>query len=375
MQLEATAEALRRDFGVIAEVSSELEPVLDGFDLVHLFGLVRPQEVWVQARNATRQGKPVVLSTVYCDVWEYEQRGRRGPLGLLARHTNRDAVEALKAAGRGVMSREWTQGSAALFSRGFTEMQRAVVKMTAVFLPNSHSEWNRIVTTLGVQIPADRVVVVPNAVTPPPPAFRRTGEQRRATEFYERFRGCVLCVARVEGRKNQLNLIAATRQSDVQVVVAGQAAANQGRYVAAVRALAHGSANVHLLGSVTEAEKWALYRAAAVHALPSWIETTGLSSLEAASMDCALVVSPNGDTEEYFGQNATYCDPASRDSIAAAIRQARTAGPSAELKKRIADHLTWTQAAQMSLQGYHRALAGSAAPRPAQASNPIKASA
>jgi glycosyltransferase involved in cell wall biosynthesis len=83
-----------------------------------------------------------------------------------------------------------------------------------------------------------------------------------------------------------------------------------------------------------------------------------LSSLEAASMDCALVVSRNGDTEEYFGKHAAYCEPASPDSIGAAIQRARAAGPSAELRSRIADELTWTRAAELTLQGYHRALTG-----------------
>ncbi len=107
VQLEATASGLRAE-GVDALVSAEATPNLSGFDAVHLFGLVRPQETWVQARNAHRQGKPIFLSTVYCDVWEFERVARSGPVGWVARHSTRDAIEALKAMGRGINNREWS---------------------------------------------------------------------------------------------------------------------------------------------------------------------------------------------------------------------------------------------------------------------------
>ena len=123
MQLDATADALRAMRGVDVGISAELTPDLKGFDAVHLFGLVRPQETWIQARNARRQGKPIVLSTVYCDVWEFERVARSGPVGLIARHSNRDVIEASKAAGRGFNSREWGRGSTALFIHGFSRMQ------------------------------------------------------------------------------------------------------------------------------------------------------------------------------------------------------------------------------------------------------------
>ena len=76
VQLKATAHVLRTMMGVDAQTSGEMDPDLSGFDAVHLFGLIRPQEAWVQARNAHRQGRPVFLSTVYCDVWEFERVAR-----------------------------------------------------------------------------------------------------------------------------------------------------------------------------------------------------------------------------------------------------------------------------------------------------------
>ena len=62
------------NYRVEVDISDELEPALDSYDAVHLFNIVRPQEVWPQAKNAARQGKHIFLSTVYCDVWEFERR-------------------------------------------------------------------------------------------------------------------------------------------------------------------------------------------------------------------------------------------------------------------------------------------------------------
>jgi glycosyltransferase involved in cell wall biosynthesis len=350
VQIVATTDALRAVEGVDARVSSELAPDLDGFDAVHLFGLVRPQDTWMQARNASRQRKPIVLSTVYCDVWEFERMGRSGPVGWIARHSNRNVIEALKAAGRGLNSREWSGGSTALFARGFSRMQRELISMSSALLPNSQSEWLRIADDLGFDRHDDRVSVVPNgfdadilgvATGDGPPPDHLAG-----------FRDCVLCVARIEGRKNQLNLIEAVRGTNLTLVLAGPPTANQRSYLERVRKAAASLHNVHILGEVSTEDKAWLYALASVHALPSWMETTGLSSLEAAVVGCAIVVSPNGDTREYFGEDVEYCEPGDPSSIRDALLRAHKRGPSAALDRRIRTEYTWRRAAEVTYDAY-----------------------
>jgi glycosyltransferase involved in cell wall biosynthesis len=353
VQLEATAHALRTTMGVDARITSETQPDLTGFDAVHLFGMVRPQETWLQARNARRQGKPVFLSTVYCDVWEFERRVRAGPIGWIARHSNRDVIEALKAAGRGLNNREWSRGSLALFLRGFSRMQREVVALSSLLLPNSHSEWLRVADYLALDPDDRRVAVVPNGFDTDSGML---GLEDSPPAHLAKFEGCVLCVARLEGRKNQPNLIEAVRDTDVTLVLAGPPSANQARYVKRLKEAAAQLENVQVLGSVTPSEKAWLYSLASVHALPSWMETTGLSSLEAAVAGCAVVVSPNGDTRDYFGDDAEYCDPASASSIREAIFRARERGPSAALEHRIRTEYTWERTARATYRAYTHVL-------------------
>src|SRR6476659_304125 len=69
--------------------------------------------------------------------------------------------------------------------------------------------------------------------------------------------------------------------------------------------------NIHFVRQVSQAELVEYYSKAKVHVLPSWFETAGLSSLEAAAMGCNVVITRKGDAHEYFGDEAEYCDPAS----------------------------------------------------------------
>jgi glycosyltransferase involved in cell wall biosynthesis len=355
VQLEETARLLREKFDADVLVSSELEPDLVGIDAVHLFGIVRPQEVWIQARNARQQGKPVLLSTVYCDVREFERTARTGPVGWVARQTNPDVFEALKAGGRALNSREWTKGSAALFTRGFTRMQREITEMTTMFLPNSWSEWHRLKDDLKLSIGDERVVKVPNGVDLSDTNLDRVDQPE--LKRFAHFRDCVLCVARVEGRKNQLGLIEALQDTDFTLVLAGKPTPNQTRYVAKVRDAAARAGNIHYLGEVSSDTKRALYALARVHVLPSWMETTGISSLEAAVMDCSLVVTPNGDTREYFHDWVDYCSPGDPRSIRDAVARAYISPPSRELADLIRTDCTWAKAAEATYGAYCDTLA------------------
>jgi hypothetical protein len=110
VQLMKTAESLRK-LGITIDISTELEPSLEGYDLVHLFNLMRPQEVYVQAANAKNQGKRVALSTIYGLYTEYERKARPGLAGFISRNVSPWQVERLKVAARAITNREIGRGS------------------------------------------------------------------------------------------------------------------------------------------------------------------------------------------------------------------------------------------------------------------------
>src|SRR5439155_18907308 len=130
-------------------------------------------------------------------------------------------------------------------------------------------------------------------------------------------------VARIEGLKNQLNVIKALGGTKYQLTIIGKAAINQMSYFNECRELASKYSNIHFVTEHIEHEKLAsIYKAAKVHVLASWFETTGLVSLEAAMMDCNIVITRKGDTEEYFNDLAYYCEPDNIESIRDAIIKA-----------------------------------------------------
>lgn len=347
IQILKTAEALR-SMGCAVEISTELEPNLATFDIVHLFNLTRPQEVYLQAKNARHQGRRICLSPIYVSYREYEQQARAGLFGLLARHLEPERVEYLKVLGRAVCNRELNKGTFKLLLHGYRSLQNRIIGMADVLLPNSESEIRRTVGDLhGVRL--KRYVVVPNAVDQR--IFNSHGVYR--SNAADRYRDCVLCVARIDGVKNQLNLVRAMNGLPWQLLLIGKPANHRSFF----RQIQHEAGpNVKVLGEMDHAELPGYYSAARVHVLASWMETTGLSSLEAGAMGCNLVITDKGDTREYFGDYAYYCDPDSVESIRQAIVTAYESPVNPRLKSEIREKFTWEKAAGKTLEGYELAL-------------------
>jgi glycosyltransferase involved in cell wall biosynthesis len=344
--MRKTAEALTRA-GCHATISTELEPDLCGFDLVHLFNLTRPQELYLQARNARRQGRPLVLSPIYVSYRDYERCARGGLAGWLARRLGPGQVEYLKILARALRNGELNRGTAHLLLKGYGTLQQRIVDLAGVLLPNSESELARARTDLAC-LGRKPYVVVPNAVDHelfcPPAGAAPVGEARNG----------VLSVARIDGLKGQLTLVRAMKDLPWPLVLIGKPAPNHLAYFEQVKREAGPS--VRIIGELDHAELPRYYRAARVHVLASWMETTGLSSLEAGAMGCNLVITDRGDTREYFGDQAYYCEPGSVASLREAIVKAYQAPADPHLSECILEHYTWDRAAQMTLAGYRLAL-------------------
>jgi glycosyltransferase involved in cell wall biosynthesis len=222
--------------------------------------------------------------------------------------------------------------------RGHNPSIRKILKNARLLLPNSLNEYKRLVAAHGIE---KDYVVIPNAVDEiflsPAPA----PEQRDPA--------LVICVGRIEGLKNQLNLIKALNTTSYQLLLIGNAATNQPGYYQQCRDLA--GPNIRFLPFLPQTELVSWYAKASVHVLPSWFETTGLSSLEAAAMGCKIVITDKGDTREYFGDNAAYCNPASPSSILEAIKAAASKDISV-LQRKIKEVYTWKEAARKTAEAY-----------------------
>ena len=93
------------------------------------------------------------------------------------------------------------------------------------------------------------------------------------------------------------------------------------------------------------------YAACEVFCLPSTLETPGLAALEAAACGAKMVVTEEGATKEYFGDNVLYCSPTSVEDICNKLLDAQT-----KLKVTINKHFLWREAMNSLLTYYHKNL-------------------
>lgn len=128
----------------------------------------------------------------------------------------------------------------------------------------------------------------------------------------ERF---ILHVGALEPRKNHLGLLDAYHQLRPQarfnglgLVLAGPGGWNNGAILKAIRNSPYRS-DIRLLGYVSESDRAALYRQAAVFAFPSFYEGFGLPPLEAMDAGVPVVASHAGAIGEVVGDAGILTDP------------------------------------------------------------------
>lgn len=347
IQILKTKEFLEK-LGVIVHISLEFEPDLSSYDIVHLFNLMDPQDIYLQCMNAKKQNKKVVLSTIYGLYTEYERKARGGFAQKVANILSPYQIGYLKILLRHYHEKRFHSGAKNMLFKGYYRLMKEITKNTDVFLPNSVSEMNRVAKEF--KLKNYQFNAVPNAIDKNVFNYLKNTEDNK----FKKYKDCIVCAARIEGRKSTLNLVRAVKQTNHTLVLVGNTSKNQTEYVNQVKAEL--SDKVIFLGAISHEELKELLEVAKVHALISWMETPGLSSLEAAVMGCNIVITKKGDTEEYFEDYAFYCEPDDIESIKNAIEKAYNSKVNPRLKEKILHNYTWEQAAEITLDGYKKAL-------------------
>jgi glycosyltransferase involved in cell wall biosynthesis len=356
IQMRRTADRLRA-LGVEVSESFEAEPDASGFDLAHVFNLRTIDVTAGQVDLLKANGLPVVMTPIYLNpsfaFWGTRTISEifsstnltRELKGLLAQLASRELRVKLAAGG------ELSAASELRPQADYDGQQRAILEKVDRLLPNSLLEMSSLMTTLRVSdLP---FTVVPYAVDP------GTFLDPDPSSFVERYgvSDFVLQVGRIEPSKNQLLLAWALRETDLRLVLIGGNL--QPRYLEWCRE--HGPDGLVVIPHMPQDELGSAYAAARVHALPSWIETCGMATMEAVLADCGVVVSTAGYEIEYYAEHPRYCDPADTESIAAAVIAAYEAH-SAELERRgalrerVLREYTWERAAELTLAAYREVL-------------------
>ena len=342
VQVTKTAEALQRS-GVTVDIRLCNEKKIDysGYDLIHFFNIRHPADMLL---HIERSDLPYVISTIYVNYARPSNRQRSGIKDGILNLFGSDAQEYIKTVGKSIFNGEKIVSGNYVW-KGHRRSVRWILSNASMLLPNSESEYNRLLNAYQIE---KKYSVIPNGADTA--LFNYSSEELRTKDSI-----MVLCVARIELIKNQLNLIKALNGTDFHLYCIGDPAPNHMAYYNECKKIA--LPNIHFLGAMKQEELVKYYRKAKVHVLPSWFETTGLSSLEALYCGCNIVVTNYGDTADYYDPSACfYCDPGSTNSIREAVIKAAAGETKTAYVKEVSARYNWEQAAEKTLMAYQEAM-------------------
>jgi glycosyltransferase involved in cell wall biosynthesis len=307
VQVLATAQALR-NLGVQVYLSLDPFIILDDYDLVHIFNVTRVSDCSMYFENARKQKKPIALSPIYWSMDNFLKDLKENNLRIS----------------------QW---------ESYQPWRKQLLQDADLLLPNGQMEMDVIQKDFQVTTPYR---VIPNGF---PEEYLGIDESL----FREQCPGLpaefVLSIGRIATRKNQAWLAEACSELGLTLVLAGPI--NEREYYEKVRTYS----NVIYLGTLQGRLLASAYAAAKVHAMPSWFETPGLSSLEAGACGSIVLTTDQGCTPEYFLDMASYVNPLDKQSLIPALRRAFEISPE-PLTQHIRAHYPWSKIGEMTLAAY-----------------------
>lgn len=321
VQLLKTKQFIERE-GVPIKLFDPWVDRLKDFDILHVFGSVK--DCLPMIKTAKDVGIKVVLSTICWYSWKaawgtYDSLFHR--FGDVLRHTVKNVFPA------------------------FPSRRKHMMDMSDRLLPNSQSEANQLCQFFHAA--KEKIRIIPNGVD-------EHFMNANPSQFIDKYalRDFILCVGRIEPRKNQLNMIRALKGINIPLVFIGRHVSNYKDYYAACRreadekvffldAFDHGS---DLLASA--------YAASNTFLLASWLETPGLAALEAGLAGAKIVITDQGATREYFQDFATYVPPDNLKVICNETLSAYKLKKSNLLKEHIRKNFLWNITAQKTIAVY-----------------------
>ena len=343
VQIINTAKYLEKLPNIKVDIKLANEDIdYSSYDLMHIFNITRPNDF---LHHVKKSNLPFVISTIYVDYSEFEKKARKGFIKILSHLFSSETLEYIKNLARIIKKQEKLLDLSYIW-KGQKNSIKYLIKKSSLLLPNSQSEYSRVEKNFN-QI--QKYHVIPNAIDTD--VFNET-----VNDSNEVYRDSIICVGRIEGRKNQLNLIKAVNETNFKLFIIGKKSPNQISYYEECKTEASKNKNIEFIDHIEQSELAEIMRAAKIHALISWFETTGLVSLEAAYLGCNLVITNRGDQVEYFGDNVEYCEPDDIKSIVEALEKAYIREFNYTLKEKIKNEYTWEQTALKTYEAYQEVL-------------------
>jgi glycosyltransferase involved in cell wall biosynthesis len=351
VQIENTANELKK-LGVEVDIATQLGVDITKYDLVHIFQLDWVPETYFYIKEAKKSGKPIVLSPIHHaehEVKKFDDSytfGLRRLVGFFVRR--QEYRDILKNIYRSVHDHSKFLPTLKGAFVGYRKTQKEALMLSDTVLVQTDREAKDLHDTYGVKFNWRKVV---NGVSEQ--FLNPTGFQNKLN-----FNDYIICVGRIEARKNQLNIIEAVKLlrqeaefAEVRLVFLGRRSEHHKSYITKFdHELQVNSWIIHP-GFIPQEDIPGYYHFAKVGISASWFETTGLTSLEA--LFCGTNVVASGErAKELLGNLAVYCDPADIISIKNALAEAYKR-PETPVLDNFKKEYTWENAARQTLEVYN----------------------
>lgn len=227
-------------------------------------------------------------------------------------------------------------------------MTRKLIQLSDVLLPNSYEEQEYLKRMLRAGNKC--IKIIPNAAD----IRYKYGDKNLFKEKYN-LENFVLCVGKIEPRKNQLNLVKAFENTKVPLVLVGSYIPNEKWYYDEVIKVIENKENmVHIEYFPYDSDILSgAYAAAKVHVLLGKNETPGIVNLEAGLAGANLVVGDCAPVKEYLKNYALYCDYNSLEDIYNKVMQAFDREKDDKTSKFIEENYTWEVVARRTKEVYN----------------------
>ncbi|QOT70724.1 glycosyltransferase [Sphingobium fuliginis] len=347
-RVPATAQALR---SLSVAATALHDRIMPSTDIVHGFNIWHPKTALRVAREAKRLNKPLVFSPIFLDLseaplWQADifRAFRRAESGGEAETMVRHYAQ--------IHRERSTLHPSADPEPGYRDMATEIAELADALIYLSESERNAFKNLVGDVGTSEYLVRNPVDATHFQNAPRDLFREAYGLQDY------VVCVARVEPRKNQLMLVNALRDSDLPIVLIGHEAHPE--YADLIRRFGGpGVVMIDRLEPNSDMLRSAI-AGARVFVLPSWAEGAPLTALEAAATGANMVLSDRSGECEYIGDRARYCDPSCSDSLRDAVREAWdepiTPAQALDLANHVKEQFSWEKHVQQTRAVYDEVL-------------------
>lgn len=353
VQVENTYIELKK-LGLDVVVSDKNNIDLTEFDIIHLFQLDWTPETYLHAKRAKKLGKKIILSPIHHSVEEVKKFDDEYAFGLrrLSKFLFIDQFQrdTFKNIYRSLLDHKKAVPTLYSLFLGLKKMHQSVLDWSDYVLVQTKLEASDLENTYNVKF---NWTVVPNGVSE---LFLKKDLSSNPFEFED----YIICVGRIEPRKNNLAIIAAVQQlrkelnKDIKLVFVGRKSNKHSEYIGLFEEELKNCPWIVYKNYMSYSNMPSIYKHAKVCVSASWFETTGLTLLEALFMG-TNAVSSSIRAQEILGDLCSYCKPDDMESIKIAIKnEFLKSRPKLPISFR--QEFTWENTAKKTVDIYNKVL-------------------